>query len=158
MAWQTFIVSSWELWSYEKGKVNSLQNVHWGYNLEIWYTDILQIQCTKTASFFSDKCWELNYQSTPKNYLYRVSFLKHAHNWTINQNTWAVCIMVLFLIVGGCPYPNMDGRRIAARLQEGYRMPKPSHVDGQLWVQHGFEVYTYFHLSHRTTNMKKKTI
>ena len=40
--------------------------------------------------------------------------------------------MFLFLIVGGCPYPNMDGRRIAARLQEGYRMPKPSHVDDQL--------------------------
>ena len=36
--------------------------------------------------------------------------------------------------IGGCPFPKMDGRRIAARLQEGYRMPKPTHVDEELWV------------------------
>ena len=61
------------------------------------------------------------------------SFPTNSENRTISQYPFkAVGVAVLFLIAGGCPYPNMDGRRIAARLQEGYRMPKPSHVDDQL--------------------------
>ena len=31
------------------------------------------------------------------------------------------------------PYPRMDGRKIANLLQEGYRMPKPQHVDNKLY-------------------------
>ena len=38
----------------------------------------------------------------------------------------------LFYISGGSPYPRMDGRKIASLLQEGYRMPKPQHVDDKL--------------------------
>ena len=37
-----------------------------------------------------------------------------------------------FYISGGSPYPQMDGRKIASLLQEGYRMPKPQHVDDKL--------------------------
>ncbi|PFX17683.1 Tyrosine-protein kinase receptor Tie-1 [Stylophora pistillata] len=33
----------------------------------------------------------------------------------------------------GSPYPRMDGRKIANLLQEGYRMPKPQHVDEKLY-------------------------
>ena len=33
---------------------------------------------------------------------------------------------------GGSPYPRMDGRKIANFLQQGYRMPKPQHVDDKL--------------------------
>ena len=33
---------------------------------------------------------------------------------------------------GGSPYPRMDGRKIANLLQDGYRMPKPQHVDNEL--------------------------
>ena len=33
---------------------------------------------------------------------------------------------------GGSPYPLMDGRKIANLLQQGYRMPKPQHVDDKL--------------------------
>ena len=33
---------------------------------------------------------------------------------------------------GGSPYPRMDGRKIANLLQQGYRMPKPQHVDDKL--------------------------
>jgi len=33
---------------------------------------------------------------------------------------------------GGSPYPQLDGRKIANMLQEGYRMPKPQHVDDEL--------------------------
>ena len=37
------------------------------------------------------------------------------------------------LYSGGSPYPRMDGRKIANLLQEGYRMPKPQHVDAKLY-------------------------
>ena len=33
------------------------------------------------------------------------------------------------VLPGGSPYPRMDGRKIANLLQDGYRMPKPKHVD-----------------------------
>ena len=35
---------------------------------------------------------------------------------------------------GGSPYPRVDGRKIANLLQEGYRMPKPQHLDDKLYV------------------------
>ena len=38
----------------------------------------------------------------------------------------------LLLVTGGSPYPRMDGKRIANLLQQGYRMPKPQHVDEKL--------------------------
>ena len=31
--------------------------------------------------------------------------------------------------LGGSPYPDINGRKIAQKLQEGYRMPKPRHVE-----------------------------
>ena len=37
-----------------------------------------------------------------------------------------------FLFEGGSPYPRMEGRKIANLLQQGYRMPKPEHVDDDL--------------------------
>ena len=37
-----------------------------------------------------------------------------------------------FLFKGGSPYPRMEGREIANLLQQGYRMPKPEHVDDDL--------------------------
>ena len=38
----------------------------------------------------------------------------------------------LVVLPGGSPYPQMDGRKIANLLQDGYRMPKPQHVDEKL--------------------------
>jgi len=38
----------------------------------------------------------------------------------------------LLSLSGGSPYPRMDGGKIANLLQEGYRMPKPQHVDDEL--------------------------
>ena len=38
----------------------------------------------------------------------------------------------LMVLPGGSPYPRMDGRKIANLLQDGYRMPKPQHVDEEL--------------------------
>ena len=34
--------------------------------------------------------------------------------------------------IGGSPYPGIKPRQIAERLQKGYRMPKPKHVDDKL--------------------------
>ena len=33
---------------------------------------------------------------------------------------------------GGSPYPGIHARQIARKLQEGFRMPKPKHVDTRL--------------------------
>ena len=38
----------------------------------------------------------------------------------------------LVVLPGGSPYPRMDGRKTANLLQDGYRMPKPQHVDDKL--------------------------
>ncbi|PFX18161.1 Fibroblast growth factor receptor 3 [Stylophora pistillata] len=34
---------------------------------------------------------------------------------------------------GGSPYPRMDGKKVAKLLQQDYRMPKPQHVDDELY-------------------------
>ena len=44
----------------------------------------------------------------------------------------------LMVLPGGSPYPRMDGRKIANLLQDGYRMPKPQHVDEELQVPFQF--------------------
>ena len=45
-----------------------------------------------------------------------------------------------FYSVGGSPYPGIKPRQIAERLQKGYRMPKPKHLDDKLWVKAHFIV------------------
>lgn len=37
-----------------------------------------------------------------------------------------------FPITGGSPYPKTDGKALASLLQEGYRMPRPPHLDEKL--------------------------
>ena len=61
---------------------------------------------------------------------------------TQSSNTGGVSVKVCFsshlyfdglvVLPGGSPYPRMDGRKIANLLQNGYRMPKPQHVDEKL--------------------------
>ncbi|XP_022781085.1 tyrosine-protein kinase receptor Tie-1-like isoform X2 [Stylophora pistillata] len=36
-------------------------------------------------------------------------------------------------VMCGSPYPRMDGKKIAKLLQQDYRMPKPQHVDDELY-------------------------
>ena len=40
--------------------------------------------------------------------------------------------LVTFSFEGGSPYPRMDGKKVVSLLQDGYRMPKPQHVDNEL--------------------------
>lgn len=41
-------------------------------------------------------------------------------------------ILPLLSYPGGSPYPGVNARQIARKLQEGFRMPKPKHVDNKL--------------------------
>ena len=69
-----------------------------------------------------------------------MSFLMQSQ--TPSSDTGGVSVKVVFLvhlyfdgllvIPGGTPYPRMDGRKVADLLQDGYRMPKPQHVDENL--------------------------
>lgn len=52
--------------------------------------------------------------------------------------------------LGGSPYPDVKARQIADRLQEGYRMPRPKHVDDTLWVNP-------FHQLSNALNRRKRT-
>ncbi|XP_044164816.1 fibroblast growth factor receptor 2-like isoform X1 [Acropora millepora] len=54
--------------------------------------------------------------------------------YTTKSDVWSYGI-VLYEIstVGGSPYPRIEGRKIANLLQQGYRMPKPEHVENDLY-------------------------
>ncbi|XP_074634720.1 proto-oncogene tyrosine-protein kinase receptor Ret-like isoform X3 [Acropora palmata] len=54
--------------------------------------------------------------------------------YTTKSDVWSYGV-VLYEIstIGGSPYPRMEGRKIASSFQQGYRMPKPEHVDNDLY-------------------------
>ncbi|XP_022805605.1 tyrosine-protein kinase receptor Tie-1-like [Stylophora pistillata] len=54
--------------------------------------------------------------------------------YTTKSDVWSYGVVLYEIFtIGGSPYPKMDGRKIANLLQEGYRMPKPQHVDEKLY-------------------------
>ncbi|XP_074616223.1 tyrosine kinase receptor Cad96Ca-like [Acropora palmata] len=54
--------------------------------------------------------------------------------YTTKSDVWSYGVLLYEIFtIGGSPYPRMDGKKIANSLQEGYRMPKPMHVDNQLY-------------------------
>ncbi|XP_066025292.1 proto-oncogene tyrosine-protein kinase receptor Ret [Pocillopora verrucosa] len=54
--------------------------------------------------------------------------------YSTKSDVWNYGVLLYEIFtIGGSPYPRMDGRKIANLLQEGYRMPKPQHVDNKLY-------------------------
>ncbi|PFX24021.1 Proto-oncogene tyrosine-protein kinase receptor Ret [Stylophora pistillata] len=54
--------------------------------------------------------------------------------YTTKSDVWSYGVVLYEIFtIGGSPYPRMDGRKLANLLQEGYRMPKPQHVDEKLY-------------------------
>ncbi|XP_068686471.1 uncharacterized protein [Montipora foliosa] len=54
--------------------------------------------------------------------------------YTTKSDVWSYGVLLYEIFtVGGSPYPRMDGKKIASLLQQGYRMPKPQHVDNDLY-------------------------
>ncbi|XP_068732282.1 uncharacterized protein [Montipora capricornis] len=54
--------------------------------------------------------------------------------YTTQSDVWSYGILLYeILTIGGSPYPDTNARLIANKLQQGYRMPKPRHVDSKLY-------------------------
>ncbi|XP_068733694.1 tyrosine kinase receptor Cad96Ca-like [Montipora capricornis] len=54
--------------------------------------------------------------------------------YTTQSDVWGYGILLYeVLTIGGSPYPDTNARLIADKLQQGYRMPKPRHVDSKLY-------------------------
>ncbi|KAM7440137.1 hypothetical protein ABFA07_010631 [Porites harrisoni] len=54
--------------------------------------------------------------------------------YTTQSDVWSFGVVLYEIFtVGGCPYPGIEGREIANKLKSGYRMPKPKHIDQNLY-------------------------
>ena len=51
--------------------------------------------------------------------------------WLGFRGSWSFFRFFFFVSPGGCPYPRIDRRKLADLLQQGYRMPKPAHLDDE---------------------------
>ncbi|XP_022807724.1 tyrosine kinase receptor Cad96Ca-like [Stylophora pistillata] len=55
-------------------------------------------------------------------------------NYTTKSDVWSYGVVLYEIFtIGGSPYPRIDGEKIANLLEEGYRMPKPQHVENELY-------------------------
>ncbi|CAH3157510.1 unnamed protein product [Porites lobata] len=53
--------------------------------------------------------------------------------YTTQSDVWSFGVVLYEIFsVGGCPYPGIEGDQIANKLKDGYRMPKPKHIDQKL--------------------------
>ncbi|XP_068685573.1 fibroblast growth factor receptor 3-like [Montipora foliosa] len=84
--------------------------------------------------------------------------------YTTKSDVWSFGVLLYEIFtIGGSPYPRMDGRKIANLLQEGYRMPKPQHVDNALykimtscWLEDSNARPTFLDLKNKLKNMENQ--
>ena len=48
------------------------------------------------------------------------------------KKTDQINLMFNFFTKGGSPYPSFNGQQVIQLLRQGYRMPRPRHVDNAL--------------------------
>ncbi|PFX21947.1 Tyrosine-protein kinase receptor Tie-1 [Stylophora pistillata] len=54
--------------------------------------------------------------------------------YTTKSDVWSYGVVLYEIFtIGGSPYPRIDGRKIANLLHQGYRMPRPQHLDDKLY-------------------------
>ena len=63
------------------------------------------------------------------------------------------CIESTRFILGGSPYPGKDAKKMAKLLEEGYRMPKPQHVDEKLYEKIVLLLVLFLFLSSYSSNI-----
>ncbi|XP_068685583.1 fibroblast growth factor receptor 3-like isoform X2 [Montipora foliosa] len=84
--------------------------------------------------------------------------------YTTKSDVWSFGVLLYEIFtIGGSPYPRMDGRKVANLLQEGYRMPKPQHVDNELykimiscWLEDSNARPTFLDLKNKLKNMENQ--
>ncbi|XP_022781129.1 tyrosine-protein kinase receptor Tie-1-like [Stylophora pistillata] len=116
------------------------------WNLSPAITDAERANCPQpaesvdeyTSLYSSPRCWEIPTELVSvEKVVGKGPFGQVAKTRTINSRlfyrwSYGVLLYEIFTI-GGSPYPKMDVRQILTSLEEGYRMPKPQHVDDKLY-------------------------
>ena len=66
--------------------------------------------------------------------LYEIFTIGMSDNRVLVYFRWIAHFLIdpLPLVLGGSPYPRIQGRKMADLLTQGYRMPKPRHVEDTL--------------------------
>ncbi|XP_068685566.1 fibroblast growth factor receptor 2-like [Montipora foliosa] len=84
--------------------------------------------------------------------------------YTTKSDVWSFGVLLYEIFtIGGSPYPRMDGRKITNLLREGYRMPKPQHVDNELykimmscWLEDPIARPTFLNLKDKLKKMENQ--
>ena len=63
------------------------------------------------------------------------TYLLTCHILGLEKENRQSTIYFLTVFLGGSPYPRKRGKDLAPLLHQGYRMPKPQHVDEKLYIK-----------------------